>query len=124
MHGGSNRTRTLKFEICQRPAVHIPIFCRLATPGAFCFTTKRAKSLQRSGSAVVARTRNCRILCVPIPPMFAYYSGAFENGGQAFIQLLWRTAIKVFMVMSFVCFIWTAEFGVPELFLPNRLRAF
>lgn len=64
-----------------------------------------------------------RKLFVPTSSMLAYYSGAFGDGGQPFSQLYRKTAIMELMMMSFVCFIWTAEFGVLELFQPSGIGA-
>lgn len=52
--------------------------------------------------------------------MFTYYSGVFGNKGQPYCQLLRKTAIKEFTVMSFGCFIPAAEFRVFDLFLFSR----
>lgn len=63
------------------------------------------------------------MLCVRAPPMFAYYSGAFDNGGQPSSWMLRETAINRSTVMPFVCFVRAAEFGVPDLFPPNMFCA-
>lgn len=63
------------------------------------------------------------MICVPTPPMCACYSGVPANVNHPFGQLLRKTAITMLAVMSFVCFIRAAEFGVPDLFLPSRFRA-
>lgn len=62
------------------------------------------------------------MLCVPTPPIFAYYSGTFGNSGQQFSRLLRKTAITKFMVMSSACFTQAAEFGVLDFFFPSRFH--
>lgn len=55
--------------------------------------------------------------------MFAHYSGVFESCGKPVSRLLRETAVMEFTVISFVCFIRAAEFGVPDLFFPSRFCA-
>lgn len=55
------------------------------------------------------------MLRVPTPPMFAYFSYAFENDGQPLSHFICETANPEFTVMSDICFIWAAEFGVSDL---------
>lgn len=62
------------------------------------------------------------MLCVPTPPLFVYDIGAFGFVGQPLSRMLRKTAITEFLVTSLVCFIQTAEFGVPDLFVLNSFH--
>lgn len=123
MHGGTHKTRASKFEIRQRTAVRNPVFVGWHNLEMFAVPPR---DLSRYYVAVTGFWRDWeahRMLCVPSPPVFAYYSGVLGDGGHCFGHLLRATAITEFTITSFVCFIRAAEFGATDLFLPPRLRA-
>lgn len=63
------------------------------------------------------------MLRVPSPPIFAYYSSAFGDTARRFGHLSLKATLTDITVMSFTCFIRTAEYGIADLFMHARLRA-
>lgn len=63
------------------------------------------------------------MLCLPVPPVFAYQSEIFGDEDYRFGHVLRETAVTEFIIMTFVCFICSAEFGLTDLIFPPRLHA-
>lgn len=61
------------------------------------------------------------MLCVPSPPMYAFHTSPFGEKALRFGQLLPETAMTGFFLMSLVCFVQAAEFGVAKLIVLARL---
>lgn len=62
------------------------------------------------------------MFCVPTPAVFSYYTGAIGDNTPWKSLLLREIARTEFVIMIFVCFVCTAEFGVNEIFVLQRLR--
>lgn len=60
------------------------------------------------------------MLCVLLPPMFAYHFGTFGDKDQRFGHLLLAKALIGFTIMAFVCFVQVAENNIADLFMMGR----
>lgn len=63
------------------------------------------------------------MLCVPAPSMLAYNSSLCGDSAKQIGSLLRETATMNLTIMSLLCFIWAAEYGVAILFFTSRLQA-
>lgn len=123
MPGGTHRTRALKFEIRHWTAVRNQVFVRLHNLEMF---AARSNNCHLHYIAVPAFWRYweaLRVLCVPSPPMSAYYLSAFGDNAKRFGYLLLKAAMTKFTIMLFVCFTQADEYGAANSFPSARLRA-
>lgn len=63
------------------------------------------------------------MLCVTSPPISAYSFSAFNGNAPRFSPPLPKTAMPESTIVSFVCFIQPAGYGVADLFMPVPLQA-
>lgn len=124
MRDGTHRTRALKTEIRHLTAVRNSIFVRWYNLRIFAVPPKDRHLHYVSAPAFLKIIEAHRILCVPSPPMFTYYSSAIGNNVQWFGHLLHTPAMAELTVMSPVCFAQAAEYSKADLFMLARLRTF
>lgn len=123
MHGGSHRTSTMKFEVRQRTAPCSSSFACCHPLKLFAVLPRERLRYHVHVAPSWRELETDRMICVPTLPRFAKYLAASGNGSQPFGRLLCKTTATEFTVMSFVCFVWAAEFEVLDFFLPSRFCA-
>lgn len=120
---GTHRARALERGICQRATVRNPTFVRWQNSEMFAVPPKNRYRQYVSVPAFWRGWEALCILCVPSPPMFAYYSSTSGGNTNRFGYLLLETGITNIKTMSFACFIQSAKYRAVDLFLPACLRA-
>lgn len=103
MRGGSHKARALKFEICHRTAVCSPVFVEQHNLEMFAALPEDSHFHYVSVSAFLQNVDAPCMLCVLLPPMFAYYSSAFGDNAPRLGHSLLEISMTWFTIMSFVC---------------------
>lgn len=62
------------------------------------------------------------MFCIPAPPLFTYYSGAFGETHCSLGTFHAKNAIMKFTFMTSVYFMWAASYSVGDLILPPELQ--
>lgn len=124
LHGGLHRKRSLDIKVCQRTSARNPLFVGWHNLELFEVPPLERRKYYLEVSEFWREWEPPRLLCVPTPAVFSNYTRAIGDDTPRVSPLFRKIAKTEFFIMAFVCFVRMAEFGVNEMFVPQRLRSF
>lgn len=124
MCAGSHWTKALKHVTRFEKTVSNPTSMRWHSLRMFTVPPKNCYCHYVSVPMLCQNQNDCRMMCLPSFPMFAYCSSALDNNAQRFDYYLRKVATIALTSTFVLCFIQSAENFVAELLWPAQTRIF